>query len=123
MISRRQFQMADGESVSAVCTLELYFTRLRVQTAIAQKNHQIFSRSRNYKMLSSQSRPAFSLDRTSVNKNAQSPRRRSALKLYHTWLHPAFLDSNLSPYYYVIENQRGSLNDRNRNSMDEESIN
>ena len=123
MIPRRQFQMADRESVSAVYTLEPYFTRLYVQTAITQKNHQIFSRSINCKMLSSQNWPAFSLDRTSVNKNAQSPRPRSVLRLYHTWLHPAFLDSNLSPYYYVIENQKGSLNYRNRNSMDEKFIN
>lgn len=122
MIPRRQFQMADRESVSAVYTLEPYFTRLYVQTAITQKNHQIFSRSINCKMLSSQNWSAFSLDRTSVNKNAQNPRRRNTLRLYPTCLHPPFLDGNLSPYYYVIENQKGSLNYRNRNYTDEEFI-
>ena len=114
MNSRRQFQTADGDTNSAVYPLELYFIRLCVQTAKGRKNHQIFSPSGNCKTPSSQNWSVFSPDGNSVSKKEQNSRRRSALRLYFIWLQLTFPESNLSPYYYVIEYQR-VLKLRNRN--------
>ena len=104
--SRQKIQTADGNNTSAVQVFKSYSIRLYVQTAMVQKNHQIFLPSGNRKTSRSHIQSILIQTAMVCSKNHQKFQTESALRLYIIYLQYTFPDGNPSPYYYVIENQR-----------------
>ena len=104
--SRQKLQTADGNTTSAVHVLGPYYIRFYRQTAMSQKNHQIFLPSGNCKIASSHAQPVSIQTAMVCSKIYQKFQTANAFRLYLIYLQVTFPDGNPSPYYYVIENHK-----------------